>query len=241
MLDTYHIYADESAHLENDGLTHMVLGAVWCEKTVARRAARQIRALRTRHGIHRLAELKWTRVSNSKLDYFKQLVDLFWDTEGLNFRAMVVDKRQLDHKSFGQTHDDWYYKIYFDMLKWILYPDRAFRVFLDEKDTRGVPKTRKLHEVLCNSHQDFNRDIIKTVETVRSSDVVLVQLADFLSGALGYANRHPGSTGAKAEVVDHLRALSGYSLKQSTLLRARKFNILHWEGGRGRAGWTAGC
>jgi len=30
MGQTYNVYCDESCHLQNDGLSVMVLGAVWC-------------------------------------------------------------------------------------------------------------------------------------------------------------------------------------------------------------------
>ena len=69
----------------------------------------------------------------------------------LRFRGLVVpDKDLLDHSRFDQSHNDWYYKMYFTMLRPIFCAPHRYHIYLDAKDTRGGPKIRKLHEVLAN-------------------------------------------------------------------------------------------
>lgn len=65
------------------------------------------------------------------------------------------------------------------------------------KDTRGGPKTRKLHDVLATSLYDFDRECIERVQQVRSHESELLQLTDLLIGALTYANRGLASSTAK--------------------------------------------
>ena len=44
--DTFNVYCDESCHLENDGQTAMVLGAVWCPTSKAHDISVRIREIR---------------------------------------------------------------------------------------------------------------------------------------------------------------------------------------------------
>ena len=66
-------------------------------------------------------ELKWSKVSLAKIDYFKDIIDYFFDNDHLNYRVLVVpNKSKLDYEKFNHTHDTFYYKMYFSMLKVIL-------------------------------------------------------------------------------------------------------------------------
>ena len=230
MSQTYNVYCDESCHLENDGKAVMVLGGVWCERDKVRDISRRLREIKARHGFARSFELKWTKVSPSKRAYYRDVVDFFFDNAELHFRGLIVpDKSKLDHVRHGQTHDEWYYKMYFTMLKAILSPLDRFKVFLDIKDTRGGLKLRKLGEVLRNSMYDFSAQIVEDIQQVRSHDVEILQVADLLIGALSYVNHGHTGSAAKAELVERIRARSGYKLTQSTLLRERKMNLFRWE------------
>ncbi len=83
----------------------------------------------------------------------------------------MPDKTILDQERFTQTHDDFYYKIYFDMLKTILSPQDKYNIYIDIKDTKSQLKVKKLHEVLCNNMYDFSRKIITKVMQVRSHEI----------------------------------------------------------------------
>ena len=80
----------------------------------------------------------------------------------MHFRALIIpDKSSLDHSGFNQTHDDFYYKMYFDLIKIILSPEYSYNIYLDIKDTQSEVKVNKLKEVLRSSHYDFEKRIIK--------------------------------------------------------------------------------
>jgi len=207
----------------------MVLGAVWCPLDKTREVAIRIREIKSRHGLSSGFEIKWTKVSPAKLPFYRDVLDYFFDDDDLHFRAVVVpDKSKLRHSAFGQTHDEWYYKMYFQVITVILDPNSRYRVYLDIKDTQGVSKIAKLQEVLRNNMLDYRRTIIERVQTVRSHEVEQLQLADLLIGAVGYANRQLDSSSAKAELVRRMRQRSTYSLTQSTLLAERKVNVFRW-------------
>jgi len=236
MSDVINIYCDESCHLEHDRQNAMVLGAVWCPTDMAADISKRIREIKTAHGFGQSFEIKWTKVSPAKSQFYLDLVDYFLDDDDLHFRALVVpDKSLLNHAIHGQTHDDWYYKMYFDLLKVIIDPLLRFRIYLDIKDTKGAEKVSKLHDVLCNASYDFSRNIIERIQTVRSHEVNILQLADLLIGAVSYANRGLSGNAAKEAIIARLRERTHYSLIRTTLLRENKMNLFRWHANPGKA------
>lgn len=229
MSQVFNVYCDESCHLENDHQRVMVLGAVWCPLEKTREISVRIREIKMRHGIKPSFEVKWTKVSPAKKEFYIDLIDYFFDNDDLHFRALIIpDKSKLQHERFGQEHDTWYYKMYFDMLKLILSPDVCYRIYLDIKDTRSAAKVAKLHEVLCNNMYDFQRQIIERVQTVRSHEVELLQLADLLIGAISYVNRGISSSTVKLALIDRIKKRSHYELTRTTLLLEKKVNLFCW-------------
>jgi hypothetical protein len=229
MSQVFNIYADESCHLENDRQGAMVLGAVWCPRTRARTIARRLKEIRVRHGLPSRFEIKWKKVSGGKADFYQELIDYFFSEEALHFRGLIVpDKSVLDHDGYQQSHDTWYYKMYFTMLTTILHTNASYRIYLDIKDTRSASKVRKLHEVLCNRYYDFCQEMIELVQNVRSEEVPILQLADLLIGAVSYANRELGTSQTKLALIDQVRRLSRHTLIETTSRFDMKFNLLCW-------------
>jgi hypothetical protein len=229
MTAIYNVYCDESGHLEHDQLPVMVLGALWCLLEDASAVAADLRGIKIRHGLSSDFEIKWVKVSPAKQQFYLDVLDYFFSTDGLHFRALIVpDKSALRHEAFGQDHDAWYYKMCFDLLKVLFLPDAEYRIYLDIKDTLGPHKIAKLHNVLCNSIYDFQKEIIARLQTVRSHEVALLQLADLLIGIVAYANRGLQGNTAKLALVARMRECSGYALTRTTLLREEKVNLFRW-------------
>lgn len=229
MTTIYNIYCDESCHLENDGKNVMVLGAIWCPLEKTRKIAEELRNIKLQHGLSSKFEIKWTKASPAKIDFYLDIIDYFFDNDDLCFRAVVIpDKSKLRHKDFQQQHDDWYYKMYFTLLKVILEPTCKYHIYLDIKDTQSAAKITKLHEVLCSSMYDFDQNIIQRIQPVHSHEVEQIQLADLLIGAVCYINRGLNSSQAKTALVDQVKKRTGYALTRRTLLREKKCNILIW-------------
>lgn len=229
MSEIYNIYCDESCHLEHDRQPAMVLGAVWCPESQRASVARAIRALKARHGFAREFEIKWTKVSPAKLDFYLALIDLFFSDPRLHFRGIVIpDKSKLNHSAYDQSHDDFYYKMYFQLLKVIFESGNRYRVYLDIKDTRSQQKVVKLHDYLANAQYDFNKEMVERIQQVHSSEIEQLQLADVLIGALSYLHRGLLASPAKQALIERIKAKSGFSLKRSTLPSEEKFNVFVW-------------
>src|SRR3989338_343878 len=229
MSQIYNIYCDESCHMENDHQNVMVLGAVWCPIDKVKEISIRIKEKKVEHGLNPKFEIKWSKVSPAKKKFYLDIVDYFFDDDDLHFRVLIVpDKSKLKHEVFGQTHDEWYYKMYFDMLKVIISPDARYRLYLDIKDTHGGTKVSKLHAVLCNNMYDFSREIIEHVQIVRSHEVEILQMADLLIGAISYVNRNLSGNKGKEDLIARMKERSHYSLTRTTLLLENKVNLFCW-------------
>lgn len=231
MTNIYNVYCDESCHLEHDHKTAMVLGAVWCPKEASHDVFNDIRDIKRGHGLKSNFEIKWTKVSPVKLDFYLDLVDYFFSKNDLHFRCLVVpDKSIIDHSKIeGQTHDNWYYKMYFHMLQAIINPLYKYRIFIDIKDTNGGAKKEKLREVLNTSNCEFDSEIVEKIQIVKSDEIELVQIADLLIGVMSYVSRGLDTSTAKNTLVQRVKEKSGYELVKSTLVREDKFNIFVWQ------------
>lgn len=226
---SFNVYCDESCHLEHDRQSAMAVGAVWCSSLKAAGHAREIRALKVKHGLNPQMEIKWTKVSESKIDFYLDILQSFFEDSDLHFRAILIpDKSQLDHEHFKQSHDEWYYKMYFDMLKLIISPSAKYKIYIDIKDAWGAKRVQRLHEIICNNMYDFSREIVERVQIVRSDEFEVMQLADLLTGALAYAARGLKGNRGKIRIVEFIRRQTGYSLLKSTLYREEKFSLLRW-------------
>lgn len=141
----WNIYCDESCHLELDKQTHMVMGALACPTNRAREIAGALRAIKVKHGVHSKLELKWTKVSQARQLMYTDYLDVFLNERELRFRAVVIQKNLLDHRLHDQTHDEFYYKMYFLLLAHMSLPSNSEHyIYLDIKDTRSEQKIRAL-------------------------------------------------------------------------------------------------
>ena len=190
MAESFNVYLDESCHLEHDGIPVMTLGAVWCLTDKARDVSIRVRDIQQQFGLAHDFEIKWTKVSPAKFDFYRAVVDYFLDDDDLHFRGVVIpDKSKLDHDIQGKSKDEWYYKMCFTLLDPIIVPTQQYSIYLDIRDTRSELKKNKLEQVLRNANYDGAGNIVRRVQQIRSHESALLQLADLFSGIVTYANR----------------------------------------------------
>ena len=233
----YNIYCDESCHLEHDNSNAMTLGAIWCPNNKVPAINKRINEIKANNSIGRCAEMKWNKLTPNKVGAYLDLIDYFFDDDDLHCRCIVIpNKELLDHTSFNQTHDDWYYKMYFEMLKAVFAPKEEYELYIDIKDKNSHKKAQKLGDVCANSILDFSHNIVQRIQPIRSEEVAIMQIVDILTGAVCYENRHfpvghtPSS--AKIQAIERIKDRSRYSLKKTTLLKEDKFNLFVWEAQR---------
>jgi hypothetical protein len=227
MGEEINIYCDETRHLQFDKTNSMVIGAVSCSKAHVREIFKRIREIKQKHNLPKSFEIKWAKVSPSKVKFYHDLIDLFFDRDELSFRAVIINNKQaLDHEKYKQTHDEFIYKMHYECVKVLLEPKKVYHIYIDLKDTQGGKKIEKLHEIICNTQADFKRKMIKSVVQIQGEQVELVQLCDLLIGALCYINNNFNTSKAKVELLKRIQERSTYNLRQTTLIREEKFNLL---------------
>jgi hypothetical protein len=238
--ESINIYCDESCHLLNDKEKAMAIGAVYCPASKKKEVFKRIADIKKEHKLipshinenenRGIYEIKWNKVSKSKIAFFKDIIDYFFDDDDLSFRVLVVpDKSKLNHDFFKQDHNTFYYKMYFSMLKTILNPEYSHNIYIDIKDTQSREKVHKLEQILRTDKYDYSKEIIKKVQQVKSHEVELLQLTDLLIGAISYVHRGLDTSLVKNDLIQYIRNRSKYSLLKSTLIKEKKMNIFIWE------------
>lgn len=196
MYKTFNIYCDESC-LENDHKKYMFIGSINCAYPQVRRHTERIKELKDKHKFN--AEIKWSHVSMSKIQFYLDLVDYFFDTD-LKFRAIGIDKSQIRCDDFNSNFDDFYYKMYYQLLNYKVDTTNHYNVYLDIKDTLSAIKVRKLKNIL-----NVKYGVFRNIQNIRSEESVLMQLADFLMGAISYnANFDQKQNFAKVLILDKI-------------------------------------
>jgi hypothetical protein len=67
--------------------------------------------------------------------------------------------------------------------------------------------------------------MVRHIQNIHSNESDLMQVADFLLGAVSYRHRGLSGNAAKEAVIKHLESSLGRDLLQSTPLREEKFNL----------------
>lgn len=225
MEESFSLYCDESCHLEHDQNKNMLLGSIWCPTRLVQGINNNIKLLKRKHNAN--GELKWTKVSPSKINFYIELVDLFFNTKELNFRCVIVqDKSKLNHSYFNHgSHDSFYYKMYYYLIRNIVSDKNKYRIYLDIKDTRSQLKIEKLHNILCNSLSDFDHSLIERLQHIRSYESNLLQLCDFLLGAVSYKSHCHNDSEAKLKVIRKIEGFFGPISDVSSPPWEEKYNL----------------
>lgn len=228
----YNIYCDESCHLQHDGNDIMVIGGVFCPKHRAKKINKDIRKIEEKYNI-RNAEIKWHKVSNNKIDFYVELIEYFFSNDDLKFRCVIApEKKKLNLEKYSLTYDDWYYRIYYLLLKEIVSVDDEYYIYMDIKDTNGGVKVNKLRQVLNNLLYAFYNDVVKNIQLVRSDEIEIIQLSDILIGAVSYVNRNLNlKDNAKTKIINLIMEKTGQSLKYTTTPKVfhNKFDVFRWK------------
>lgn len=221
----YKIFIDESCHLENDHFPVMCIGYIKVPDFNYENIKNDIKTIKLKHNTP--VEIKWSKVSNSRINLYKELIDYFFNSS-LQFRCILVKyKDYLDHHQFNQgSHDNFYYKLIYFLLK----PnstDNDYKVFLDIKDTRGKSKLRKIDNVFTTLYHGTSP--FDHFQHIRSEDNLFIQLVDLFIGAISYKARKQHkreyASKVKLEIIKYLEIKSGYLLNHGTEPWEEKFNI----------------
>jgi len=216
----YKIFCDESCHLQKDGWDTMTLGALKCPEDDYKKIKEDIKAIKLKHKTP--FEIKWTKLSKSRIDLYKELIDYFIDSS-LSFRAvMVINKQDLDHHKFHQTHSEFYYKTYYLVLWKIMDITSNYKIYMDIKATRGKDALNKLTNIF---EKEKKKELpIPFMQHIRSDESQLLQLVDLFTGAVSYKIRNIKTSSLKIEIVNYIEHKLGIVLNTTSSYDYQKFN-----------------
>ena len=220
MSKTFNIYCDESCHIENDHKKYMFLGSVSSAYNQVKLHSENINDLKKKHNFY--AEIKWSKVSKSKLRFYLDLVDYFFATD-LQFRTVGVEKSKINNDDFNQDYDDFYYKMYYYLLNHNLSSLYKYNVYLDIKDTLSAYKVNKLKDILNTKFGVF-----RNVQNIRSHESIIMQMADFLMGAISYLhNDEHQQNKAKVQIIKKIQQHCNEDLSKTNY--SKKMNLFFIE------------
>ena len=136
----------------------------------------------------------------------------------------MVDKSQIDEKRADYSFNDFYFRMYFQLLHTKVDFQNRYNVFLDIKDTCSGEKLEKMKKIMS-----YNSSI-GTLQFIPSRESVFIQLADVLMGAINYNLRIQkgdvkGNVIAKLKLIEKIKRHSNISLNTTTPLSRNKFNL----------------
>lgn len=221
MNKTFNIYCDESTHLIHDGHPYMLLGYISIAYPQIRIAKNEIKTIKERHNY--ADELKWTNVHDATYKVYAELIDWFFMND-LEFRVVIVDKSQINESRKDYTFNDFYFRMYFQLLHTKVDFQNTYNVYMDIKDTCSSDKLKKLKKIMILNSS------IGRIQFIRSHESVFIQLADVLMGAINYNLRIEkgdvsGKVIAKRKIIERIKKHSNISLNSTTPLSRKKFNL----------------
>lgn len=221
----FEVYCDEN-HPElfssvKPRARYLMIGSLWLPASLRNEIKNKIWELRKTHNAW--GEIKWRKVSRSKLSFYEELIDLFHDYGSeLRFRCIAIDHNDFDQSWHNNDHELGFYKFYYQLLhQWIL-DFNQYQIFCDLKTNRDLTRLGVLKDCLKNSNLSAD---IKQIQGLPSRNMVLIQLADlFLGIASAKMNNTLTPGGAKEKLVQKMESSLG-KLIVPTYRIENKFNI----------------
>lgn len=226
-LKSFEVYCDES-HPElfvspRADAVRAVIGSLWMPAPFREEFKSRISLLRHHHNVW--GEFKWRKASPARETFFLDLVDLFFETPELQFRAIVIDSTKINLGRFHSADAELgFYKFYYQLLHhWIIAPN-SYAIFCDDKVNRDPRRVLELGRVLANANRGASVPPLRTVSSSQSSGV---QLCDVLLGATQWcANGVPGSSPTKIAIVKRIEERLGHPIAPTSPAE-RKFNVFN--------------
>ncbi len=225
----FDIYCDESRQdllVRKESITQhnrfVCIGGLMVPREQRKILKEKIINLKVKHSV--FGELKWGNVSNNKMEFYLELIDLFFEHEEVTFRTVVIDATEIDNEVFNQNdHELGYYKFYYQLLAHWIECDDTYCVFTDFKTNKDRNRLNELKNI-CN--KIYHKDNLAVVQAINSKESLLLQLQNVIMGAIGYKFNfgESGTAKAKIEVVKRIEYKLGQPLSPTDKV-AKKVNI----------------
>ena len=179
----------------NPKADYLMIGSLWLPADLREEMKDRIKAVRRCHNTW--GEIKWNKISRSRLGFYFDLIDLFvsYDEDELHFRGIAVNRKQMKYDPNHVKTELGIYKFYHEMLHRWTNSQNTYRVFC-ETDNKCIHRFKR---VLLGAR------IKAEIQALPSKEVALIQLTDLLLGAA--SSRANGTLNCGTAKEDVVRAL----------------------------------
>ncbi len=221
----FNVYCDESyldciTSKRCDVVKYMAIGSIWLKQEDVLRVKNDIKKIKERHNC--FGELKWSKVSGKKLDFYKELIDLFWSYGStVRFRCIIIDRDTILWKKHNNDAELGFYKFYYQMLRHWIYMTNSYKIYCDKK-----VNSRKDNLKTLKSFLDTFANIVG-VYAAESRDMPILQFADFFTGLTAVKfNNTVLENSPKKILIEYLEEKMGRPICE-TFRDEPKFNIFN--------------
>ena len=223
-IESINIYADESS-IDNPLAPYMIIGAVFLDRKMVPRIKKEISKIQKEFFIN--GELKWIKTSAKSLSFYKKLFSYLFslDDKAFSYKCIVVKKDDVDYNKYHDGDKELaFYKFYYELLKNKLDEGQNYYVFLDFKPSKSKDRVRRIGKFLTMVNQGIE---IKHIQAYSSDDNIFIQIADILTGAVGYDRNYEKKSVNKVELTKIIASAAGKENLSfcSTLKGDKQFNI----------------
>lgn len=221
----YEVYCDEScieALFDKESHDYTVIGGIWIPSDSRAEIKEKLNAIKARYG--KMGELKWNKVSPSTKEMYKEVIDLFFNTFNIRFRAITVNAKLVDNVTFNYGSGELgFYKFYFQLIQKWLIEGNSYKVFLDYKVNAQKSRVQDLCRILRYS----TTATVELTQALPSEQSVLIQLADVLTGVVSSAfNDDDQTKESKRQLRMYVESYLGQSI-DATHPGETKFNVFN--------------
>ena len=170
-----------------------------------------------KHRFNVWGEIKWNKISPAYLDMYKEVVDLFFKSPKIRFRAIIINSANINHDKYNNGCGELgFYKFYYQLIHHWLNPNNVYDIFVDYKVNGYKYRINELEKILRYSNN------VNRVQALPSHESVAIQLADILIGSVASKFNEETVSLAKLEVRD---CIEQYKPIKPTSIGENKFNI----------------
>ena len=201
---------------------YALIGSLWLPTAKRDDYKKAIRELRDKHRLG--GEMKSRKVSPSRLEFYKELLDWFvGQGEDLRFRVIVIEAAKLNFAIYHQSNPELgFYKFYYQLLIHWLHPNNSYGIYCDYQTNQAPNRLAEMKQILRHVKPLSE---IRQVQWVRSKESLLTQLSDILTGLVSARLNGTSQLGsAKTQLLEHLEARLGHAI-QSTNAGEQKVNV----------------
>ncbi len=228
----FEVYCDESGleALANKGAhSFTVIGSIWLPADKRDDLKTGLSAIKESHGIK--GELKWNKISPSYLALYKEVLNFFFESPYIRFRAILIEAAKADALTFHNGDVELsFYKFYYQLLHHWLFDNNEYSIFVDLKVNRNKGRLKELKRLL----EEANRtSTVIQVQALPSEQSLGIQLADVLTGLVSAKFNQKITSEAKNSLINMVEDVYLKRTMIPTSKWEEKFNIflIDMEGG----------